>query len=152
MLVVDRVELIELHELQEVGELERRHAVRLEQARKARHEVIDVRHVRQHIVRNSEVRTPAGGDETPGHLLSEELLDDLNAFAAGRLRRAGGRLDPEARNAARHTVLKQVAVVRRDLDDPGVRPEAEALGHGGHITFRVLQPGRRERAEVGIVR
>ena len=115
--MVDRVELALADELQEVRELEAGDAGRLEQQREAAHEVVDVRHVRQHVVRHHQVRLLAAGAQPLGERHAEEFLDDRKAAGARRRRGARGRLDAEALDAAASHVLQQVAVVGGDLDD-----------------------------------
>jgi hypothetical protein len=55
VLVVDRVELHLADEVEEMRELDRQHARRLEHAGEAGDEVVEVGHVRQHVVGDHEV-------------------------------------------------------------------------------------------------
>ena len=49
-------------------------------------------------------------------------------------------------------VLKQVAVVARDFENPASSVEAEPRGHRFHVIARVLQPAVGVGREVGVVR
>src|SRR5690606_26473774 len=55
VLVIDGVELVFPYQVQQVWELEGGHTFRFEQRRKAGDEIVDVRHVRQHVVRDHQV-------------------------------------------------------------------------------------------------
>ena len=48
-------------------------------------------------------------------------------------------------------MLKEVAVVRGELDDEAVRPESESLGHRVHVAPRVLDPGIGVGGEVRVL-
>ena len=58
--------------------------------------------------------------------VAEEVDPRRNALVDRHLGDVGGRLDAEHGNAERQKVLKQVAVVARELDDQAVRAETEA--------------------------
>ena len=72
---------------------------------------------------------------------------------ARRRGRARGRLDAEARDAARRDVLQQIAVVGGDLDHAGCRrPRPKRCDHRRRHSARHARASvRRERAEVGVV-
>ena len=59
MLVIDRVELVLREQSQEMGKLERRHSVGFEQKLETGDEIVDVWHMRQHVVGNDEVCGPS---------------------------------------------------------------------------------------------
>jgi hypothetical protein len=63
----------------------------------------------------------------------------------------GSRLDPQHVHAAATEILQQVAVVARDLDDPGLATQPETADHHRGILFGMAQPGLGIRAEVDIV-
>ena len=151
MLVVDRVELVLAQQAQQVRELERRHAVGLEQRREAGDEVVDVGNVGQDVVGGDEVDLPARRRQLARELDAEEALDDLEAERTCRARGARRRLDAVARDAGLLHVAKKVAVVGRDLADQAGAAQAEALAHRLDIGLGMRQPRRRERAEVGVV-
>ena len=60
MLVVDRVELIALHQAYQVGKLHRDHAGRLQRDLHTGDEVVQIRHVGQHVVADQEIRLIRG--------------------------------------------------------------------------------------------
>ena len=83
--MVDRVELVPLHEADEVRELQRHDAVRLEQDLQARDEVVEVGHLGQHVVADDEVGPASLRRELPGRRLAEELDQGRDALLLGRL-------------------------------------------------------------------
>ena len=151
MLVIDRVELVFLHQPQQVRELHRDHAAGLEQQAHAAHEVVQVGHVREHVVAGNQVRLAARGRELAGGLGAEELHQRGHALFLrdrGDVRR---RLDAEHRHALRDEVLQQVAVVARDLDHEARGAESEARHHRLGIGLGVREPRVRVGGEVGVV-
>ncbi len=151
VLVVDRVELGLLDQVQQMGELHRQDAAGSQQHLQARHEIVQRRHVREHVVADDEVGRAALGDEFPGRLLAEEAdhgRDSLRLRGGGHVR---GRLHPEHRHAALDEPLQQVSVVRRDLDHARAAVEAEALDHLLDVAACVLDPRVREGREVDVV-
>src|SRR5438105_6550119 len=99
MLVVDGVEVIAVDEPHEVRELERRHAIRLQQSRETGDEVIDVRYVREHVVRDHQVSGLAGDGQSFGKVDAKELLDDVYASSTSGGCGARRRLDTQAGDA-----------------------------------------------------
>ena len=116
MLVVNRVELILRHEPHQMGELQRDHPAWGEHDFHSGDEVVDVGHLREHVVADEQVGLPSLGDERARGLAPEELEERRHPSGNGGLGDIHGGLDPERRNAACHEVLEQIAVVARDLD------------------------------------
>ena len=145
MLVVDRVVLEALEQPREVRELEGRRAAGRQQDRDAVDEVVQVRHLREHVVAEHEVGVAALADEPLGELDAEELDERRHAALLGRDRDVRRRVDPEHRHALRQEVLEQIAVVRGELDDEALRAEAEPVADHLHVGARVLDPGSPSR-------
>ena len=127
--MVDRVELDALDEPDDVRELERRHALRVEQDRDPGHEVVEVRDLGQDVVADDEVGVPALAHQALGEVAAEELRQRRHA---ARLRGRGHvvrGLHAEDGHAAGHEVLEQVAVVARQLDDEARPAQVAALDH-----------------------
>ena len=141
MLVIHGIELVVGQQLQQVRELEGRHTSRLEQQCEAGDEIIDVRHMRQHVVRSHQIDLPAFSDQLGRHLPTEESFDDINTLGAGSGRRACGRLHPKTGYVSLLNVLQQVAVVGCDFCHQAVTIQAEAAAHGLHVGLGVSQPG-----------
>ena len=151
MLVVDRVELELLDQSDEMRHLDRRHPVRCEHDLDARDEVVQLRNLREHVVRDDEVGAATFRHERGGELRVEEVDDRLDACWRGRIGDVRGGIDAERGNAPRDEVLKQVAVVRGQLEDKARPRQPEPLGHPLRVALRVRNPGIRVRREVGVV-
>src|SRR5690606_19737091 len=72
VLVVDRIELPLSNELQEMGKLEGDRAMRREQEPQPRDEIVEVRHVGEHVVADDEVGLTAAAYELLGEAAAEE--------------------------------------------------------------------------------
>ena len=151
VLVVDRVELIALHEPQQVRDLDGHDPAGRQQGLHAAHEVVQVRHVGHHVVRHQQVGAPSLRRQPAGQVATEELHHGLDSALARRLRDVGGGLDSERRDAAVADVLEQVPVVARQLDHGAAGVEAESLHGHVHVAARVLDPGVRVRREVRVL-
>jgi hypothetical protein len=150
-LSVDRVVLQVLDELRQVRELEGRGPGRREKRGDARGEVVDVGHLREHVVPEDEIRMAALGREAGAELGTEELRDRLDPAGDRGVGDVPRGLDAEHGDALREEVLEQVPVVRRELDDEAVRAEREPLAHLVDVAPRVLDPRVRVGGEVRVL-
>ena len=149
--MVDRVELILVHQPPQVRKFHRHDPVWSEKDLQASHEIVDVGHVREHVVSDDQIRGSGVADEIAGGLPPEETDDRRHAALHGRFRHVGGGLDAEHGNPLLDEVLEQIAVVRGDLDHARSAVEAKAVGRHVGVVLRVLQPGGRVRREVGVL-
>ena len=122
--MVDRVVLKPVEQTEQVRELERRGPVVAEQDLDAGDEVVQVGHLREHVVADDEARALPFVDEPLRRLAAEERHERRHAPFLRRLRDVRRRIDPEDRNPGADEVLQQVAVVRGELDDEVVRGRA----------------------------
>ena len=151
VLVVDRVELRVVDQVLDVGVLDRRDAVVREQDRDPLHEAVQSRRVRHHVVGHDHVGARAGVDEPPRHVGAEELAQRRHAGGLRRVRLLRRRVDPEHGHALLDEVAQQIAVVRGELDDEAVAPEAPFLDQPQRVLARVAHPPLGERREVEVV-
>ena len=121
MLVVNRIELVLLHESIQMRKLHRDRAALAEQYLHARHEIIEIRNVREHIVAEQQVRLAVLGRDLTSGLLAEEFDYRTNPFSLGDERDVRRGLDAEHGYVARDEVLEQIAVVARDLHHATLR-------------------------------
>ncbi len=152
MLVIDRVELPVLDQAQQVRELHRNCARGLQQDRQSSGEVVQVGHVRQHVVGADQVGLLArGGEPMRCHHTKE---GDLGRHAArfGHGGDIGGRLHAEDSDALAAEVPQQIAVVAGQFHDQRIRAEPKLVLHPRRIRLRVTQPGLGERREIRVVR
>ena len=63
----------------------------------------------------------------------------------------GRGLDAEAGDLALDEVLKEVAVVARELDDETLRVEAKPVADHRDVVLAVLEPRRRKRRKIGVL-
>src|SRR5262249_5415427 len=73
MLVIDGVKLMQLHQRKEMLHFEGRDALWGEQYLYAGHEIVDVWHVRQHVIAGDQVRGPTLADQFVCILRAEKL-------------------------------------------------------------------------------
>jgi hypothetical protein len=121
VLVVDRVVLDAVEQVQKVRKLECRRSSRRQQRRDTAHEVVEIRDLREDVVSDDEARALSLGDQALRHLAPEERDERRNALLLRSFRDVGRRVDSEHLDAAPEKVLKQIAVVRSELDDEVVR-------------------------------
>ena len=86
MLVIDRIELIFLYQLQQMRELESSDAGRIEQHREAGDEIVNVGHMGENVVGRHQIGAPASYREFAGQIDTEETFVDFNALGARRCR------------------------------------------------------------------
>ena len=112
-----------------------------EQDLHARDEVVEIGHVREHVVAQQQV----GGRlarERPRSLLAEELDQRGDALSERHLGDVGRRLDPEYRDLTVLEELQQIAVVGGDLHNVAPLVQTEALDHLLGVAAAVLKPAR----------
>ena len=136
----------------QVRELHRDHAARLQQHLHAADEVVEVRHVREHVVAEQQVGATPRARALAAVSRAEELDHRRDALLDRDLRRRSPPARcPSTGIAALDEVLQQVAVVARDLDDLAVAARARSARSSPRRSGGVLEPARRVRREVGVV-
>ena len=151
VLVVDGVELIALDQPLQVRELHRDDTLRGQQGAQALHEVVDVRHVGQHVVAGDQVGLAVFGGNGAAGGFAEELHRGGHAALDGHLGHVGRRLHTQHRDARSDEVLQQVAVVAGDFHHLVLCTQVEALDGPVGVAPAVLHPARRVGAEVGVL-
>src|ERR1051326_5571403 len=102
MLMINRVELHAGDEPDEVRTFDGQYAVFSQKLAQARHEIIDRRHMRKHIVGGNEIGRSTLRNDALGRFLAKENRFGGYACRARDFRYVGGWLDPETGDAARH--------------------------------------------------
>ena len=151
VLVVDGVVLEPVEQAKEVRKLEGRGPVVTQKDLHSRDEVVQIWDLREHVVARDQTGALALVDQSLSGGAAEEVDEGGHSALLGSLRDIGGRVDPQNRYAGADEVLKEVAVVRRELDDEVVRAQAEALADHLHVLPRVLDPGSRVRRVVRVL-
>ena len=149
--MVDLIELVARDLVHELRELERDDARGLQRDADPGDERVQVGHLREHVVADDQVGGEALGHERLRVLLVEELHARGNALLLRDARDVGRGLDPERGDAASHEVAQQVAVVAGELDHLAGAVERQARDDHVDVVARVVEPGLRERGEVGVL-
>ena len=140
VLVVDRVVLPPLYQAEQVRELQRHHALVLDQRAQAGREAADIRDVGEDVVRRHQIGPAVLPRDLEAGLGAQELDLGPDTPGARRLGHVRGGLDPEHRNAGRLEVLKQVAVVAGHLGDEAVGSQVQAPDHRLRVPLRMRHP------------
>ena len=111
MLMVNRVELILVHQAHEMGYFNSHDAVWLEQQRNSLHEIIDIVDLCEDVVADDQIGLPAFMLEPLRAVGPEELHQSRHAPLLRVGSHVGRWVDTEHRNGARHEVLEQVAII-----------------------------------------
>ncbi len=106
MLVIDGVELHLFDQPQQVGELHRQHTVVREHPGEAGDEIVEVGHMRQHVVADQQIGGDAFAAQLIGQLAAEKRHPGRHADGFGCFGDVGGWLDAQHRNVRRHEVLQ----------------------------------------------
>ena len=148
--MIDGIELDLFDEVEQVRKLKCGYAVGIEQFRKSFGKIIDIRHMGEDIVGRHEIRLLPRGSKARGEFRAKKFLDRIDAFEACCCCCAGGRLNAKTFDAPVFDILEEITIVGSDLDNQALAAEREAFDHLLDIGFRVLEPLKGERAEVGV--
>ena len=121
VLVVDGIKLVFSQQPLKMRHLDSDDAFRRQEMRHTGDEVVEFRHLCQHIVGNDQIGLPAVGHHLFRSFRAEEGDERLNACLSRRLRHIGSRLDAENRHAEGNEMLQQIAVIAAQFDDEAFR-------------------------------
>ena len=116
VLVVDRVELVLGDEAPEMRDLDGHNPVRCQQMGDAGNEVVELGHLRQHVIGDDQVGVALLRRNLVRHLGAEEGDARGHALGASRRRHVGRRLDAEHPLTERKEMLQEIAVIAAKLD------------------------------------
>lgn len=151
MFVVDGVELHLGQQAGQVREFEGRHALRLQQDLEAAGKAADVGDMGEDVVRGHQVGGMVLVAQGGGGVGVEEGDAGRHALLFGQAGGVAGGFDAKDGDAHGDEVLQQVAVVRGDLDDLGLRAEVQAGGHRDRIAAGVVDPAGGPGRQVGVI-
>ncbi len=143
MLVVDGVELIVLHQFQQMRKLHGDDAALAQKKLHAGDEVVQIGDMRQHVIAEQQVRLAKFGNQLACGLGPEELHNRRYAILDRDLGHIGGGFDAQNGHALRDKMLQQVTVVAGDLHHAAVSTDPEALAHQFAVLACVLYPAVR---------
>jgi hypothetical protein len=138
--VIDRVELVSLHQSHQMRKLHRDNAAGLERDLHAGNEIVQIRHLGQYVVSDQQIGLLSPSNEVSCGIGPEKTAPGRNLFRAGCLRDVRSRLDSKDRNPRPDEVLKQLTVVARELDHEAPVIQIETLSDGLGICARVFDP------------
>ena len=151
MLVVDRIELVLVDQALKMRHLDGDHAFRRQEMRHAGDEIVELRHLRQHVVGDDQIGMPALGHDLSSQSLAEEGVERRDAAFRRLFRDIGGGLDAEDRHAEADEMLEQVTVIAAELDDEALGPKPEPLLDHPAVAAGMFHPSRREGREIGVL-
>src|SRR5712664_1489908 len=149
--MVDSVELVLCHEPEQVWKLHGDDSAHAQEHLHSANEVIDVRHVCEHVVTEQQIGGPVLGEDFPGRLDAKKLDDGWDTLLYGRLGHVCRWFDSQGRNTLHNEMLKQVAVIAGDLHYLLRTIEAEPCANGVHVSFSMRHPGVGVRRKVCII-
>ena len=149
--MIDGVEFDVVDQLEQMRKFDRHGTPGLEEQREAGDEVIQQRHVREHVVADDQIGPAALAGELPRQVSPKNSTSVGTPISLRVGRHRIGRVDAEHRYAHRDEVLEQVAVVARNLDHQTVRIEREAAARHFAVLGRMRQPIIGVGREVDVV-
>src|SRR5690348_1988810 len=152
MLVVDRVELVLVHEAKQVWELDRKHTLRFQEQLHPGNEIAQVGNLGQNIVADEQVRLFALRRQFRPEFLAKEPDQRRYVLFFRYLRDIGSRLDAKDRYFALYEVLQQVTIVAGQFHNQAAVVKGEALHHLFRVAAAMIQPAVGERGEIGVLR
>src|SRR5665213_1214688 len=150
MLVIDRIKLTKLNEIEEMRKLQRNHPLRLQRRGNAQCEIIDVWHMSEDIDASDQISLAAFAHQTPRQRFAEKFAQYRHAQFFCRRRCAGGGFNAKARHASGYKILEQIAVVRSYLNHQTLTSQAQAMGDFLAVVFGMGEPARGGAGEIGV--
>src|SRR6185503_7556056 len=115
MLVVNRVELIFVHEPHQMRELHGNHSRALQQHLQACDKVVDVGYMCEDIISEQQIGLFSLRDKLTGGFYTEEFNERRNSFALRHCSNIGSGLNTKNRNTPLNKVLEEVSIIACDL-------------------------------------
>ena len=143
VLVIDGVERAQFDQSQHVLEFDRQHSTWFQECLHTGDEVMQVRDVRQDIVRDDEVGGMTLFDQSTSCVQTEEFALCRHAILSRDLDDICRGVDPTHRDTAFDEMFQQVAVVACDLDHLAIDAEPDPLDRVMRESACVLDPGAR---------
>src|SRR5579862_2179871 len=148
--MVDRVELVFLHQFHQMRKLNGDYAARRQQDFHASDEIIHIRDLSESVIGQNQISVPAATHHLVCGCCAEELDQSWNSLVYRHLSHIDGRLDPQTRNVFLDEILQQITVVAGQFNHEAGRVIAETLHHLIYIVAGMLQPTVGIRGEVGV--
>ena len=141
--MVDSVELIFGDQALEMRHLDGDDAFGRQEMRHAGDEIVELRHLRQHIVGHDQIGAVTFSHHLRRSFGAEKGVERRNAGLPRRLGNIGSRLDAEHRHAEADKMLQQIAVIAAELDNEAFRAKPEPAFDHFAIAAGMRHPGGR---------
>src|SRR5882762_8208580 len=151
MLVIDRVELVLVHEPHEVRKLHRNHAVRLKHGFHATDKIVEVRNLCQYIVTNQEINLFKLRNELLGRFATKELDDRRDPISLRGRCNVSRRLNTYGLDLFLDEILKKITVVARQFHDRAPTVKTQPADDHVSVPFCMLQPAVRVGRKIGVL-
>src|SRR6516165_5215101 len=127
MLVIDGVELAAIDHVPDIGHLERRQAVFLQQRVDSLYEAMSISDVSEDVVTDDQIGALAVRLQLRCQLPREKRGQRGHACCSRSLSLFAGRIDAEHRHSFYHEILEEVAIIARQLDDQAAGTQGQAI-------------------------
>ena len=143
VLVVDGVKLVFRDQALKMRHLDGDDALRRQQVRHAGDEVVELRHLCQHIVGDDQIGVPPVGHHFSRGFGIEEGDECRNACLSRGFRHIGSGFDAKNRHAEFNEMLQQITVIAAQFDDEAIRSKSEPAFYRFAVAGGVRHPRRR---------
>src|ERR1700740_613188 len=127
MLVVNGIELIVVDQPLQVRKFQRDNALWRQEVRESSGEIVQVGYLSENVIADDKICSTALGDETLRQVKVEEFNKRRNVPLSRSCRDVDCRLNTGHGDAERQKVLKQIAVVARNLENTAAWPQPEPI-------------------------
>src|SRR6266478_5326243 len=129
MFVINRVELVFFHQPLQVRKLHGDHTRRLQQDFHPRHEVVQVRHLRENIIPEQQIRLFSRDRQLPGRISPKKLDQRRHTLLRRYSRNICRRFNPQHRHTLLGKVLQQISVVAGQFHHKTLFADSKPLCH-----------------------
>src|SRR6516162_7917287 len=127
MLVIDGVELAAIDHVPDIGHLERRQAVFLQQRVDSLYEAMSIGHVSEDVVTDDQIGALAARLQLRRQHACKKRGQRGHAGCPRSLSLLPGRIDAQYRHSFFHEILKKVSIVASQLDDQAAGTQFQAF-------------------------
>src|SRR6266436_1408383 len=141
MLVINRIELIFLHQPLKMGELHSDHTIGFQQDFHSRDKIIQFGYLGKNVVAQEQISLLTARRKLACRLSAEEFHESGDAFLSSNSGNIRRRLNTQHWDPLFDKILQQIAIVARELYCKTVCVDPEACNHLIGIASGMRQPG-----------
>ena len=120
------------------------HAARTREERQPRGEINHIRHMRQHVIGNHQIRMAAPRYDIACRRAAKETHFGRHAGGYSARRDIRGWLHAKAWDTGGDKIAQQIAIIARDFDNEALRAQCKPLTHRRSVTRGVIKPALRK--------